>query len=538
VSDGLTTTFQCLAASKTEAATSVLVAAFDSDQPTIRREALAAILARRAVAGYRAVIARLHELDDDLKQMVGENPRRLLPALRGAVVSADPQLCRNACAAAVAFREYEIVPALLNALEDPANTNGDEVGQTVLTLVELLCAELSGPSESGDRRDPIQHRRQIVAVLEESVTRFAKHRRREVIEALAMLAHCDSLVLKTVLAQPRHPAFLVLVDALLKSPHPSVMRLLLGFLDDPRAPSAALGVAAKRTDHKFVVYLLKKIGRQPTAVVTQNLKRIDAIAWAKRESELLDRLDDPEQHAAVRMVMLSSVPRPQAFTIIEYLLKKGKTGGRRAAAHALGEFQGSEANALALQALDDSDPEVQAAVLPQFRRRGVPGMMGRLVQFLDSPHAVVRKAARKSLNEFTFASFLKNYDALTEEARESTGELVKKVDPHAAAHLRTELGAKARTRRLRGLDIARTLGLAVQVEPALLHLLCDEDHFIRLESAKALGGCQSMVSRNALLEALGDRSVAVQEMARASLLRRGEVVPELPSPVSLETERP
>ena len=245
-----------------------------------------------------------------------------------------------------------------------------------------------------------------------------------------------------------------------KSTQPTVMRLLLSFLDDPRAPLAALGAVARRSDAKFVEFWLRKIGRQPSAIVAQNLKRIESVAWTQQCAGILGNLDDLTQHAAVRLVMISSIPRRQAFLVLDYLLRHGKPGGHRASAEALDAFNGTEANALALKALDDSDPEVQATILLQIRRRGIPGALGRLVEMLDSPHGAVRKAARKSLDEFTFQRFLRTFDLLDDEVRKSTGELVKKVDPHTVPQLRSELASRVRTRRLRGLAILRTLDLA------------------------------------------------------------------------------
>ena len=49
----------------------------------------------------------------------------------------------------------------------------------------------------------------------------------------------------------------------------------------------------------------------------------------------------------------------------------------------------------ALAALDDADPHVQAAVLGHIRRRGIPGMLSRLIDLLESPHLAVRQGAEE-----------------------------------------------------------------------------------------------------------------------------------------------
>ncbi|MGQ9574007.1 MAG: HEAT repeat domain-containing protein [Thermoguttaceae bacterium] len=531
--DGLDTTFRVLAETPNDAAVHLLIPAMDSRFQAIRHRALRAILARPNAAGHRNVVARLHTIDPQGRYLIEENPRRLTRVVREAILGSDPQMCANGCRAAVWFCQYDLVPTLLNALEGSPEPQATILGQALKALAESLYRELAAQRQHAKHRQQQLVRRQVVGALELSVNRFGRHKRREVVEALVLLAPHDNPTLRQILQDPHHPAFLTLVEILSKSERGPVVRLLLSFLEDPKAPSAALSVLAKRTDPRLVEALLRKIGREPPAVVAQNLKRLEAVAWARRDQALLDRLDELEQHAAVRLVMLSATPRPQAFAVVEHLLLHGKPEGKRAAAEALQQFHGAEANALALEALADDDPEVQARILVQLRQRGIPGALGRLVEALDSPHAVVRKAARRSLAEFTFPRFLSTFDLLDEEVRQSTGELVKKIDPHTVPLLRAEMTSKVRTRRLRALAVSRSLGLVPEVEESILPLLQDEDHFVRAEAAATLGQSRSLASQAALFTALGDRSPAVREAARKGLddrLRGGGRPPASPAP--------
>ena len=516
-SQGLKTTFGLLSKTGNEAAVRALVAALDSPHQTIRDGALVAILKRRSPAGHREVIRRLHTFDRHWMDLLREHRGRMRQAPRDAILDADPQVCANGCRAALWLREYDLMPTLLNALEDPANPNADLVAETLRELVEQLHEELSDPGGEVDHRATRLFRDHVVSALESSLGRFARHQRREVVEAFVLLASRDNAVLKQVLQSAHHAAFVTVVDVLSKGTGGGIVRLLLGFLDDPHAPSAALSVIAKRSDLKFIRYLLRKIGRDPSLLSAQNLKRIRAVGWLQTGPSLLEQLDEAAQHGVVRLVMASGIPRLQAFNTIEHLMLHGKREGRRAASAALAEFQGAAANALALRALEDEDPQVQANILSQLRRRGIPGVLPRMVEMLDSRHAVVRQAARKSLSEFTFARFLGAFDMLDEEVRRSTGALVKKVDPETVPRLRAELESRVRTRRLRGLTIARTLDLVEPLEARIIDLLGDRDHLVRAEAALALAGCASESSRQALREAESDRSETVQRAVQSSL---------------------
>jgi HEAT repeat protein len=143
--------------------------------------------------------------------------------------------------------------------------------------------------------------------------------------------------------------------------------------------------------------------------------------------------------------------------------------------------------------------------------------MARLVEALDNPHEVLRSTARECLSEFNFARYLASFDAMDEEVRRSTGQLVRKVEPAAARLVVEELQAPTRSRKLRGIEIAQAMQLAAAVEAELHALLSDEDHMIRAAAAGALGQCRSVRAREALREALLDSSVAVHNAAEAAL---------------------
>jgi hypothetical protein len=162
--------------------------------------------------------------------------------------------------------------------------------------------------------------------------------------------------------------------------------------------------------------------------------------------------------------------------------------------------------------------------------------MHRLVELVNSPHELVRDAARASLTEFSFQRYLGAFDMLQPEIRCSTGALVKRVDPQALEQLAAELVSPARSRRLRGIQVAVAMGAVRELEPFIVHLAHDDDHFIRAETARALVHVDAVVARPILQELLLDRSVSVRETAGQSLSHlasppgsRSPSVPIIPS---------
>jgi hypothetical protein len=319
------------------------------------------------------------------------------------------------------------------------------------------------------------------------------------------------------------------------------MRLLLSFLEDPHPPSTALTTLVRRNGRKFIAHLLRKIGLAPPAIVLHNLKRIDSIPWSRPEAGMLDGLDDAEQHSLVAMLQASAVRRNDVYATLAHLARRGRPGGRRAALRAMSEFRGADANQLVVAALDDEDPLVQAEAVRQLRQRGVPGSMSRLIDMAESRQPAVREAVREALSEFRFPRFLNSFDLMDDETRRSTGALVLKIDPQAPALLVDELKSALRTRRLRALAVAAAMDAVRRVERPLRKLLSDEDHLVRIETARALAVCDSEDTRDALLRAAADKSVLARQAARQSLddIRQRLGLPPLEWPddaVTLEGE--
>jgi HEAT repeat protein len=525
VSEGLKTTFELLSTTENEAAVWTLIPALDSPNAAIREGTLAAILRRRSPAGHRELLRRWHLIDDRTKEVVRGYHSRMVQALRDAVQGNDAQLCANACQASTWFRQYELISSLLVVLENPGNPNGPLAAKTLTELTNSLYAELAEPEDNQLQRNPQLIRHRVVGDLELAVARFGKHRRREIINTFVLLVNRDNATFKQILMEPHHAAFVPMVEVLSKSAAGGVIRLLLSFLDDPHAPSVALLVLSKRCDRKYLEHLLHRVDGEFSAVAKQNLKRITSILWLQNDLPLLGELDGAAQRGAIKLALHSGIPRSQCLAVIAWLLKLGQPEGRRAAAEALQKFGGAEANALALAALRDDDPQVQATIIPQLRNRGIPGALPCLVEMVESPHPLVRQAARESLSEFTFKRFLAAFDMLDDEVRRSTGILVKKVDPQTLPLLEAEMASQLRTRRCRALAIAQSIDAVPSLESAIARLLRDDDSAVRAEAAGVLAEGASQASLEALQQALQDRTPSVQEAARRSLCERA-VIPE------------
>jgi len=546
VSSGLTTTFEVLTRSSNAAALDLLLRELDSANHQIQAGVLAAILERRSPDGHREVLRRLHRNGSKWRPQIESRRNWMAAALRNAVTGSDLRMCVNACQCALWFGEFELIPALANLVEDPEHPHRELAASTLLQLAEQLYEELGAERSSRRRRDPDTIRRSVLTSLERAALHYPQHKRREALEAFMMLTPRDNVVLHGILRDPFHSLYQPVVDYLLHNPRGGILRLLLGFLEDPHASVSMLQIVGRRCDTRFLRLFLPRIANESSPVILQNLKRIDKIAWTKDAAAVLANEDEATQAGAVRMVTSSGIKRDDQFRVIDWVARHGHTAARRAAIAALATFPGSEANQLAMRSLDDPDPQVQAHALSQLRHRGIPGALPRIIAALDSPHEILRETARGNLSEFTFQRFLASFETLDENVRQSTGNLVRKVDPHCAQLIADELNSLSRTRRLRALEIASILRLVEPIEASAIRLLTeDEDYMVRVRAAQALGTCNSNACLQALSDAQAlDRSGTVREAAAESLEQvaqrreQAEIPPLVPHAATAEPQDP
>lgn len=514
---GLETTFKVLATTKNEAAIHVLIAGLEMPDRAVQADALRALVDRRSAAGHRELLRRWPSFGERWKAIVAERAGRISGAVRDAILGADADLRVNGCDAAQWTRDFDLIPVLIAAAEDRSNPQADLASQSLLSLSECLGEELAAPRDYRIRRDPQTVRRCVMRSLEKSVLHFEQHKRAEIVEAFLLLVRRQNTILRRILQSPHDKAYLAIVNLLTHSPRPGVMRLLTDFLEDPRTLTTIQNVLARRRDVPFLRHLLKRVSGDLTANVKANVRRIDSFVWLRDDLAILSALNDDDQTGAVQLTLASGMDRLRAFEVLKFILQHGGSEARLAAAQALAQFRGVEANELLLSVLTDDDPRIQAISVQGLRERGIPGAMNMLLDLVDSPHEPVRRSARACLTEFRFARFLETFDMLEEEVRRNAGELVKRVDANAVAALLDELRAVSRSRRRRGVEMAAAMGAVAEVEDELIKLLGDKDPFVRAEAMRALAGHNSPRTRRALRELLLDQNVVVRRTAERVL---------------------
>jgi HEAT repeat protein len=522
---GIARTAQVLAKSPNRSVLPVLLAGLKSSRADIRASTIRAAFRRRDRATHAQLIEHFTFLSESDRIVVGDAhrsmPHHAAAALKAAILQGDANQCKNACRIVSISGDVDLLPTLVKAGEDKKHHFRMDVAATVLELATGVQRELTLWA-SGDRtapHDPSFKRHHVLVSLEQSVSRFSQHRRKEILDAFLMLAPVDNATLKKILRDTNHACHSAVVAELTSTQDFAIIERLVEMLSEIEAPPAVLKIISRRTDERFVDILLNGLKRPVPVRVLHNMKSLNHVAWLEEQRGLLLELDARAQTVAVEMALVSGLDRGSIFELLSFLLQNGLVEARRACCQALAKFDNLEANKLVLSMLADPDAGVQAAAVRQLRARRVPDALQRLVALVDSRSPEVREAARSSLAEFNFTRYRTMFDLLDEQSAHTTGALVRKVDHSVPQKLAEELSSPSVSTKLRGIEMAIAMEATSDVRQQLIDLVGHENVAVRKEAVLALANCYGEPVIATLKSAATDPNHIIAEAAQQSLAK-------------------
>jgi hypothetical protein len=521
---GINRTGRVLATTRNRAVLPVLLAGLQATRAEIRAATIRALFRRHESECHTQLIQHFHTLSDH-DQAVARDAHRTMPhhaapALKAAVLRGDAALCQNACRLIALAGDADLFAVLVKAAEDKKHHHREVIGKTILELATQVRHELalwSGGDRSGPH-DPSFKRHQLLVSLEQSISHYAKHHRREILDAFLLLAPIENRTWQRILHDPHHPCHPHLVAELTSTQDAGIIERLAEALRDTDAPAPILQVIATRFDQTFVDLLLNGLPRPVPIRVLHNMKRLTHVAWLEEHRGRLVELNGRAQATAVELAIASDMNRTAVFELLTFVMQQGLAEGRRASCHALIKFDSPQADHLVLQALDDPDAGVQATAVRQLRGRHIPDALKRLVSLLDSRSTEIRDAARSSLAEFNFTRYRTMFDLLDEHSARTTGLLVHKVDQSAGQKLIEELMSPSVSAKLRAIEMALAMEAANDVRQQLTELAHNENVSVRKEAVAALAHCRGEKVAEALKLAAADANPTIAEQAKRSLV--------------------
>ncbi len=531
MANGIDLTMQLLAKSPNQAATRLLETALRSSDAGVSKVAGKHLIGRRGHKGALELIRNFDLDDKTIVELILENREKIQPALRSAMASDDKTLAQSALLVITSQRFYEALPFLLTRFSEKGDDENDSfLSAGILRLLAGYVNALEARKDRGRLYGTVLPG--MVASLLSGLKSF--HRNDPDVLPLALLSIYPYLTeehkeLTQYLRNTTSQAYLALFRVLLESSALAVPRFVFFCMNHPSPPAMVPTVFAKRQDPAFLSTFFNMLAEPMVATVAPtvssemraNLSKLPRLEWLDNPRPLIEQLDESSQLGLVMLIQNLGLIADETQAKLIAVVQHGRSQGRVAALAALERFSGERLDQLIWEWAGDTDPLLQVEALKQLAKREMPNGNSRILQFVDSPHEMVRRTIQ-TLLPFRFANFMHTFDQMSDQQRRGMFNLVRKLDTNVVDELAKLLVIGSPMEKAKALLCVGYGDLAPPLEDALCGILTDEKTpALRAKAAELLATGRRALSRSTLVQALHrDPASEVRDAAKKSLETR------------------
>jgi len=477
MSDAIHKTIKILASSRDQKAGRVLRLAMKSSHKLIRVAASHEAVTQRHQQGLVELIRQFGQLDPEQISLLSANRRQFSVPIRALLLSDVPEYQENAMLAVEKLMPYELIPTLLHYLEQGALPGYvGVVHWAVNQLMNGFVREFDGTTPKKVSYGHILT--ETVNILQKAVGSWRRHQRELFLTVFLKLfprmEQCTG-ELAEMATDPKHPAYQTFLRKILESPEPEVLQFVIHSLRRSSPPSSVLAATARRTDRLFLKVLFEATSYK-SDTFKENLLKVRRFEWMNALVPLLLDFDAGYHRFLVDLIHHSGIHDDEKYRVYDLIVKHGKTEGRLAVTEALTGIRTANADRLMLELSDDPEPTVQSAALARLRQRGIRTATVKLMQYIDSPHPVVRRAIFQELPEFRMRRFIEHYPKMTPDQRRQTLDVVRKLDPEMKSEILHEMRTDDPSRQDQALEIIALAKMVTEMEEELIQFTWKSSH--------------------------------------------------------------
>lgn len=498
-------TFDLLARTRNSAAVPALAAGLRSPSVQLRAKCAKLLMRRSERAAREAIALEWTRLDSSTRENLLSAKLELEAPCRD-VLRHGSHAQRQVVLTAIS--DLDLTAALPELIELVLRPD-DPIRESALACLIEICDRWGQRARQG--RDVPSIRGQMLEAMHRALHSSSEHLGEELIDAWLMLVCWDDAYQRSLINDPRHPAFRAVLDRLWHSEHQSILELLTGYLWRNSTPGSVLTILTERieTELPFMIArmvddnLLSAAVRRlrelaplkslvglslPTPAVSAEVQRRLALMVAASSADLQQVLDgvlayaqidsDTAHHTAAEM--LTTCRRPHVEKLIEYMQ--------------VGDIKSEEDRKIATH-------------------------LETILSWVDGPSTVLSGAAREFFADFTL-------DRLLEVVRKWPGPMcgvlarvVGRVEQEIVPQLLKVLASPAPQRRLLALQVIELLDVSSEVTEQLLPLVDDPRVEVRVRAIDLLSALASPQLVALLPGLLVDATTDVQDAAMRAVRR-------------------
>ncbi|MFO0946660.1 MAG: HEAT repeat domain-containing protein [Planctomycetota bacterium] len=526
MSFGLSRTLEVLAASENLAANDLLVEIVFHGEPEQASSALEFVLAKRYPEALFRLVAGYHLLSEASRKKLLTIGNRLSNSIRRAYLDVSETIYANGCDLIRQLPDFDQAPLLLGSFSKDT-TRKQDAEQILFHLILELLRQMELPSNERPYHDIEGARQRMLATLRDAMRRYTLYHSEVIPEGFLLLADEDAPEVPRILREGRDLCHRPMVIIFRRRNHPRILRWIFPLLNNRHPPGVILALISERDDDPFIHHLLDNIGQLAEPFIANAFRKITEVRWLRPDHRIWHNLSESRKTNAVILLTQSGLPIERKLEVLAFFLDEGEPSARRAAACALAQLPGADANNMVRACMDDDDPEVQLAATQQIRERGITNALAMLLKKLDHSDARIREAAHEALSDYTMERYIGVFEQLDDSTRKTMGSMILKIDKQSRQALLAQLHSQQRRLQMRAARIVRALGIGDDYVSELLVLLADKDHLVRREMIETLAHLQDPTFVQRLVEMTSSQEAQTQHGAYEAIdrLRRAASAP-------------
>ncbi|XZE53236.1 HEAT repeat domain-containing protein [Planctomycetaceae bacterium SH139] len=520
VTTGMQLTFNVLATAANGAADGLLALALESDETTVRQQAITAILNRRTDRGALLILKMWEDLNDSELRAVQEHPAAMQAVIAGVLKGqADAPLWLTALSALRMLSLDGLLPLVIDRLE----TAGDRrLRQHMMAAVMDVSGSLGTSAREGRGRPSL--REPVVRRLAESIRRMNFHRCEGLSEAFLAASSWGDRELRILLTEDLEAARR-LETPLMTSTVPGVLQLIAGYLRRKHIPAGVRQAIELRSDELFRNALLKTVGGEPTTMLLRHLREMPLLAIFHSLETLANETPSTFLVGLVHAHTANNDSPVDKLTLLLDVIAKGNHDAEAAVAIALAHCPPLDPEILlqAAAALASDSGQMQPHLVPYQR------VIKRVLKLLDHPSQAIVHGLQHVMQGLHAEHFVKVIDELPAVQLPAVGGVICRIDRNAANTLAQALRSPLIERRRQAVKAIVACGLVNSLESALTQIAKDDYREVRILALQALVQGQDEASLVALEGAAFGPDGSQRDAAIDSLTERLEELKSTPN---------
>lgn len=527
---GLSLTYQTLAKSRNQAALDVLVAAIDSENPSLVNMAVSAIVQRpdletdQHVEENGAPPPRSSAPTEVLKVWTKLSKKEIAilrnasPWMDAVVLSTLQQGSGEVEFAIQAARDLDMTTAI-EPMVLLAESSGSRIVRKAATEAVLEMVVPLGRAAREDKSSP-PIRNAILSCLAKSVDRFTIHRNELLAEAfLCVTANGDGDLRRIIsdrITGEGGASFDLICERFQKSEHPAVIDLLASYVRRRSPDARIIKLMQNRTDEAFRDAILDKIGSLPTANILKNLKELGIPSSCKSAVDLMPKLAPERRGALVHVHVAANTDTIETMQAIVSAIQLGGPDCETVAANGLSSCKVLDIDFWMRAAVPVADNDVEEIASDENAQ-----LLQDLIDLLDHSDAGIVDGVRHVLSPMHAAAMLPRMAKLRARSRRRIGRVVMMIDSDAIQRVRDALRHPVLERRVEAIAMADSLALVDLLSDSFSHISSEDHQQARICAAEAMGEASGAETLQ-LLESMVQMPVSPVRDAAALALEKRE----------------